>query len=435
MSSDDEDKEALCGVASPREVQWRPQDLLKPLSVGMEHSGLALPPQPAMMLQQMPVAQAARVGSFVPGPPVHTVAPPSPAPAPSSIVRTLAPPLAPPLAPTVPAGLPNFSSQQPAALPVVASGPPAAPAPPAVHAPSHGAVETIVVVKERDDKEQESDLLERMPNCPNLCDEQTNAVPLISLGCYCGPKLSFQKMGRGAETLPFDWMRTHIKGLFDFLRTDFDNFFKFNLRQPAPGCGMVMYRHQWHSFWHDDPSEASMQERYKRRINRLMSTDGSKPMLFVRTCASTNEFARAEELLEELTKHFGNEVRLLFIFNFQKNSQTVLLRHAPRLMFHLLSGDVHMMGHPQRDAPYAPATLAALNWTVGRTVEATTIDSLNDIQALITPNHWGNDGAGGLQCFEESAESVGVDVPGSKSSTRSVVLSENGTFVSPATSY
>ena len=29
------------------------------------------------------------------------------------------------------------------------------------------------------------------------------AVQLVSLGSYCGPKLSFQKMGRGAATLPF----------------------------------------------------------------------------------------------------------------------------------------------------------------------------------------------------------------------------------------
>ena len=29
-------------------------------------------------------------------------------------------------------------------------------------------------------------------------------VQLFSLGSYCGPKLSFQKMGRGAATLPFE---------------------------------------------------------------------------------------------------------------------------------------------------------------------------------------------------------------------------------------
>lgn len=47
-------------------------------------------------------------------------------------------------------------------------------------------------------------------------------ITLVSLGCFCGPKLSFKHIGRGAETLPFDWMRTCGAALLKFMRNDFE---------------------------------------------------------------------------------------------------------------------------------------------------------------------------------------------------------------------
>ena len=69
---------------------------------------------------------------------------------------------------------------------------------------------------------QESDLMDALPNGQSRVDAETQDIMLVSLGCYCGPplgllgervvkwvrKLSFKNIGRGAETLPFDWMRT-----------------------------------------------------------------------------------------------------------------------------------------------------------------------------------------------------------------------------------
>ncbi|CAE8619485.1 unnamed protein product, partial [Polarella glacialis] len=118
--------------------------------------------------------------------------------------------------------------------------------------------------------QQESDMLELMAQGPSSCDELTSQVPLISLGCNCGPKLSFQKIGRGSETLPFDWMQSSLDGILNFLRTDFGGFFDYVTKQKVPGCqAMVMYRGHLHSFWHDDPDDPTMQEKYRRRIKRL----------------------------------------------------------------------------------------------------------------------------------------------------------------------
>jgi len=66
---------------------------------------------------------------------------------------------------------------------------------------------------------QDSDFLENM-ECGQMsraADERTNHVMLVSLGGYCGPKLSFQAINRGAATLPFDWMRTKMEGSTDEL--------------------------------------------------------------------------------------------------------------------------------------------------------------------------------------------------------------------------
>merc|ERR1712232_1452296 len=123
---------------------------------------------------------------------------------------------------------------------------------------------------------QESDLMERLNAGIDAvaCSSDTDHVRLVSLGGYCGPKLSFQKLGRGAETLPFDWLRTRMEGILHFLRSDFDGFFEWS--STASGGGAItMYRSQYHSFWHDDPNDAGMRERYTRRIKRFWEIDAN----------------------------------------------------------------------------------------------------------------------------------------------------------------
>merc|ERR1719238_420167 len=92
-----------------------------------------------------------------------------------------------------------------------------------------------------DPTEQESDKMERIcgkhAKIPD--HDPAGGALLVSLGCYCGPKLSFKMMGYGSETLPFDW-----------IRTDIDGFFDFRTKLPVPGSGgtsnhkkgMVMWR-------------------------------------------------------------------------------------------------------------------------------------------------------------------------------------------------
>merc|ERR1712048_812828 len=76
---------------------------------------------------------------------------------------------------------------------------------------------------------QESDKLERIiaEHADHLNGSGTDHVRLVSLGCMCAPKLSFQQLGRGAETLPFDWVRSRMEGVLHFIRSDFEDFFDY----------------------------------------------------------------------------------------------------------------------------------------------------------------------------------------------------------------
>jgi len=270
--------------------------------------------------------------------------------------------------------------------------------------PATTAVAPAVIVNAPAGKEQESDLLERCPKGPNCCDELTNAVRLVSLGCYCGPKLSFQKIGRGAETLPFDWIRTKIEGIFQLLRSDFDGFFHFDTELPVPNSGgMVCYRGKLHSFWHDDPTDPSMHERYNRRIARFNSIDAhSGLVLFVRVAGDTGELHRAPELLNELKTRFGDGARLLMVLNFQqKSTGPAEVRGHEGLLLNLLASEAHTRSSSSFGQPYAEAVRIALDWVVGREVGARCYDSLEAMAKDVTPDNWGKSGLGGLRAYEE----------------------------------
>jgi hypothetical protein len=205
-------------------------------------------------------------------------------------------------------------------------------------------------MESRDQNEQESDMMERLPTREVASDVATDSIPLVSLGCSCGPKMSFKEIGRGAETLPFDWVRTTLDGIMHFLLTDFDKYFDFVTEREIPlpqdaKKSMHMYRGPLHSFWHDNPKMPSMLERYRRRIVRFNSFSAEEqPVLFVRSAASSEEVLYANLLVQLLIQRFGAHASLLLIVDFQpagdpeavvfedeKNLMYFCMRHRPVL--------------------------------------------------------------------------------------------------------
>lgn len=254
---------------------------------------------------------------------------------------------------------------------------------------------------------QESDMLDQLPDGKEKADDVTSQIMLVSLGCFCGPKLSFKHIGRGAETLPFDWMRTRHCGLLHFLRNNFADFFDFMTKKSVPGCNMTTYRHYYHSFWHDDPTDPGMLERYKRRIQRFQSIDArTKQVLFVRCLASTDEIQAVPDLLEALMENFGPHAYLLFIIDFQLTAcGPALVAGYPNLMVYYSRGEEHVGEDGETPVPpYAKAVLTAQDWLVGRTIAAMQFVSMEKIIECADETHWGLGGLGGLLAFEESLQ-------------------------------
>jgi len=250
---------------------------------------------------------------------------------------------------------------------------------------------------------QESDKMELLPNGVGAksVDEETEHIRLVSLGNNCGPKLSFKHLGRGAETLPFDWIRTRMEAILHFIRSNFEGFFDFTTTASVPGIkGMIMYRNTLHSFWHDNPTDGGMRDRYLRRIARFNSIDAkSNPVLFVRVAASINELKRVEELLDLLAMQFGDESHLLLILNHQVAAKgAAVIQGMGNLLVYFLGPEAHIENEL---APYCGPIGCTLDWMVGRPTSAMVFESVASVLQVSTEIQNGSGGLGGLAAFED----------------------------------
>lgn len=261
-----------------------------------------------------------------------------------------------------------------------------------------------------DINEQESDRMERleMPCLNSQTDAELDAIPLVSLGCSCGPKLSFKSMGRGAETLPFDWVRTRVTGVLQFLSSRFEGFYDYDSSFEVPvqmASGKqhmtTVFRGSRHSFWHDDPTSPAMHERYDRRIARFLQMDASsRPVLFVRTVATTDEIPKTDRLVAALKALFGEKVRLLLIIDFQDSAQagayTVSGLEENLLLYYLDTANAE-----SRSAPYCGAIRLGLHWAAGRHFQLLQVlPDLNRAHLDAKPHHHLLYGYGECEAFE-----------------------------------
>merc|ERR1719188_2189772 len=145
-----------------------------------------------------------------------------------------------------------------------------------------------------------------------------------------------------------------------------------------------------------------MRERYGRRMERFNQLDArSQPVLFVRSAATTEKILRAAELVDVLMARFGREARLLMVLNFQeKTTGAAFVQGLPNLMFYYLSPDVHRKTHPEFDAPFAGPVRCALDWAVGRQVEAARLDGVRSAWEAADADSSGCNGLGGLDSFD-----------------------------------
>eukprot|EP00418_Pyrodinium_bahamense_P048063 CAMPEP_0179171576 /NCGR_PEP_ID=MMETSP0796-20121207/84583_1 /TAXON_ID=73915 /ORGANISM="Pyrodinium bahamense, Strain pbaha01" /LENGTH=419 /DNA_ID=CAMNT_0020874655 /DNA_START=73 /DNA_END=1330 /DNA_ORIENTATION=+ len=145
-------------------------------------------------------------------------------------------------------------------------------------------------------------------------DEALRRLRIVSLGSFCGMKVSLQRLGLGEAHLPFDWIRSRSAGLQLFLRNDFAGFFSVASQCDVPGTNLKMFRSMVHSFWHDDIKDPEIRKKLQRRIDRFRALrDDPSDLLFVRSCASTDELREVEGLHDALQQRFGTSSRRVLL--------------------------------------------------------------------------------------------------------------------------
>jgi len=144
---------------------------------------------------------------------------------------------------------------------------------------------------------------------------------------------------------------------------------------------MTMYRSKYHSFWHDDPEDAGMRERYLRRIKRFKEIDArnhNAPVLFVRVAVCTEEINLAEELLAELQKLFGIESRLLLLLDGQK-TRLASMRRNPNLLIYCVGDEVRTEG----TGPFIQPVKDALDWVMKKPLRIEDFAQVDDLKRLL----------------------------------------------------
>ncbi|CAE7821116.1 unnamed protein product [Symbiodinium sp. CCMP2456] len=195
----------------------------------------------------------------------------------------------------------------------------------------------------------QSDQLDLLHSCSEekhpRCDEILEHLQLVSLGSFCGMKLSMQRLCLGTAHLPFDWIRSTQAGVERFLKTGFSEFFCVARKLEIKSAALTVHRGEHHSFWHDDVGQAVVRDKLRRRILRFLDLANgfrtqSRDVLFLRSCACSSELHHAEDLYAALAQCFtsGHEnsprVLLAIIVDGQVQRQGPI-RHAslPGLVF------------------------------------------------------------------------------------------------------
>lgn len=198
-------------------------------------------------------------------------------------------------------------------------------------------------------------------------------IHVVSLGCFCGVKLSLQHMGLGHAHLPFDWMRTTSAGVAHFVRNRFQGYFSCKTQLNVPDSQLKMQRSEQHSFWHDDIFQEQDREKLERRIDRFQGlSTKSHDILFLRACSSTDELLDVEDLFMALQENFagGSEsgslphrVLLAVFVDGQKAFEgPILHKQLPGLIFYCIGPHEqnHARAYCEAIASAVTVTLAAI---------------------------------------------------------------------------
>lgn len=167
---------------------------------------------------------------------------------------------------------------------------------------------------------------------------------VISLGFFCSVAQDLEMMGLRNFSSPFDWCWSTWEGVYNCLKTNFKDFFKFDniMQSNADNCIYADRKNGIISF-HDFSSYKSLykqydkvMDKYKRRIKRFY-LEITKPTLFIRYIWNgeyNNKKANEAKTIENdyldfniLIKKYNTENQVVFVANEDVESDILPIIH------------------------------------------------------------------------------------------------------------
>jgi len=132
----------------------------------------------------------------------------------------------------------------------------------------------------------------------------------ISLGGWCGTKISLIQNNICNPSYPFDYVRSSIEGVIDCIENNFENYFpkKIEINYNYKYC--TSFIGEFIGFYHEDLRDQDVIDSYNRKINRfneLLSQDVK--VCFLRTicrdnyCDEVNYYKKLQNVIDNKYKN------------------------------------------------------------------------------------------------------------------------------------
>jgi hypothetical protein len=155
-----------------------------------------------------------------------------------------------------------------------------------------------------------------------------NYKNFISIGGWCGAKIALKKLGLFDEaSLPFDDVRSSMKGIIDCFENNFENYFPKEIYEDNRSLNCPHFIGEYIGFYHDNHNllDINVIESFKRKIVRFDKKIKKNNCIFIRTICREkydDEIKQYKNLQFAIDKKYPNISYIIcFIIPNQVNTQ------------------------------------------------------------------------------------------------------------------
>jgi beta-1,4-mannosyl-glycoprotein beta-1,4-N-acetylglucosaminyltransferase len=155
-----------------------------------------------------------------------------------------------------------------------------------------------------------------------------NYKNFISIGGWCGAKIALKKLGLFDEaSLPFDDVRSSMKGIIDCFENNFENYFPKEIIEDNRSLNCPHFIGEYIGFYHDNHNllDINVIESFKRKIVRFDKKIKKNNCIFIRTICREkydDEIKQYKNLQFAIDKKYPNISYIIcFIIPNQVNTQ------------------------------------------------------------------------------------------------------------------